>query len=100
MNKTIRMAAIALASVSSLPAEATVRLPLVSPIVEADWQSPETLPRRFRDHCFYDVYGRRSYCSDHCGSEYQFYYCSRQSSGCCHVGFGYCDWQGFLRCHP
>ena len=40
------------------------------------------------------------YCSDHCGSDYQFYFCSRESFGCCRVGFGYCDWNGLLRCHP
>jgi hypothetical protein len=72
-------------------------------IVVVDWQSPQTLPRRFRNHCSYDGYGGyggRSYCSDHCGSDYQFYYCSHASFGCCRVGSGYCDWSGFLRCHP
>ena len=69
-------------------------------IVEADWQPPQLLPRRFRNHCSYDGSGRRSYCSDHCGYDYQFYYCSRASFGCCGFGLGYCDWQGLLRCHP
>jgi hypothetical protein len=75
-------------------------------IVVVDWQSPQTLPRRFRNHCSYDGYGGyggyggRSYCSDHCGSDYQFYYCSHASFGRCRVGSGYCDWSGFLRCHP
>ena len=58
------------------------------------------LPRRFRNHCSYDSYSGRSYCSDHCGFDYQFYYCSPLSYGCCHLGFGYCDWSGLLRCHP
>jgi hypothetical protein len=69
-------------------------------IVEVDWQGPQSLPRRFRNHCSYDGFGRRSYCSDHCGFDYQFYYCSRVSFGCCSVGLGYCDWHGLLRCHP
>ena len=34
------------------------------------------------------------------GLIYQFYFCSRQSFGCCRVGFGYCDWTGLLRCAP
>jgi hypothetical protein len=70
------------------------------PFVEADWQSPETLPRRFRNHCAYDSFSDRAYCSEHCGFDYQVYYCSHKSFGCCHVGFGYCDWNGLLRCHP
>jgi hypothetical protein len=69
-------------------------------IVEADWQEPQSLPRRFRNHCSYNSFGGRSYCSDHCGFDYQFYYCSRASFGCCGVGSGYCDWHGLLRCHP
>jgi len=69
-------------------------------IVAVDWQSPQTLPRRFRNHCSYDGYGGRSYYSDHCGFDYQFYHCSPLSFGCCHPGFGYCDWSALLRCHP
>lgn len=66
----------------------------------ADWQTPEQLPRLLRNHCAYDVESGRPYCSDHCGFNYQVYACSRQSFGCCRVGFGYCDWNGLLRCHP
>ncbi len=69
-------------------------------IVEADWQGPQSLPRRFRNHCSYDTFSGRSYCSDYCGFDYQFYYCSPLSFGCCHLRFGYCDWSGLLRCHP
>jgi hypothetical protein len=69
-------------------------------VVAMDWQGPQSLPRRFRNHCSYDSYSGRSYCSDHCGVDYQFYYCSRASFGCCRVGLGYCDWSGVLRCHP
>jgi hypothetical protein len=100
MNSRVLIVAAGLAYMSIVPAGAWVRLPATSPIVEVDWQSPETLPRRFRNHCAYDSFSGRGYCSDHCGFEYQFYYCSPESFGCCHVGFGYCDWNGLLRCHP
>jgi hypothetical protein len=70
------------------------------PVIQVDWQAPQSLPRRFRNHCASDPFSGRPYCSDHCGSDYQFYFCSRQSFGCCRVGFGYCDWSGLLRCHP
>lgn len=70
------------------------------PVFQVDWQGPQSLPRRFRNHCTSDPFSGRPYCSDHCGSDYQFYFCSRQSFGCCRVGFGYCDWSGLLRCHP
>jgi hypothetical protein len=68
--------------------------------VEVDWQSAQSLSRRFRDHCAYDRFSGRSYCSDHCGFDYQFYYCSAASFGCCRIGLGYCDWYSLLRCHP
>jgi hypothetical protein len=68
--------------------------------MRADWQVPRALPPRFRNHCAYDRFSGRPYCSDHCGFEYQFYYCSHRSFGCCRLGFGYCDWNGLLRCHP
>jgi hypothetical protein len=69
-------------------------------VVQVDWQGPESLPQRFRNHCVNDSFSGRSYCSNHCGFDYQFYYCSPQSFGCCRVSFGYCDWSGLLRCHP
>jgi hypothetical protein len=56
------------------------------------------LPRRYQNHCgFY--YGH-FICLDHCGLDYQVYYCSRASTGCCHAGHGYCDEAGHLRCGP
>jgi hypothetical protein len=70
------------------------------PVVQVDWQEPPSLPPRFRNHCATDVLSGRPYCSDHCGFNYQVYYCSAQSFGCCRPGFGYCDWGGQLRCHP
>jgi len=68
-------------------------------IVRIDWQYPWQLPPRFRNHCAYEVFTARPYCSNHCGSDYQFLYCSEASFGCCHVGRGYCDPSGLLRCH-
>jgi len=70
------------------------------PVIRVDWQGPLSLPPRFRNHCGYDVRTGRPFCSNHCGFDYQFYYCSRGSFGCCHLGFGYCDDRGLLRCAP
>ena len=70
------------------------------PIVRVDWQYPWQLPPHFRNHCAYERLTGRPYCSNHCGSDYQFLYCSDASFGCCHLGRGYCDWNGLLRCHP
>jgi len=82
------------------PAAQAYELPEGIPLVQVDWQPPQSLPPRFRNHCARDPFSGRPYCSDHCGSDYQFYFCSRESFGCCRVGFGYCDWTGLLRCHP
>ena len=73
--------------------------PIRTPLIAADWQPPSALPRVFRNHCHYDGEGR-FYCSNHCGLDYQFYYCAPASFGCCRPGFGYCDWKGHLRCAP
>jgi hypothetical protein len=61
---------------------------------------PESLPPHFRNHCTFDVIRGRWSCSNHCGLDYQFYFCSPASFGCCHPGYGYCDWNGSLRCAP
>jgi len=74
--------------------------PIGSLLLHADWQDPEWLPRRARNHCSFDVTHGRYYCSNHCGLDYQFYFCSPASFGCCHPGFGYCGWDGLLRCAP
>ncbi|HEY1544447.1 MAG TPA: hypothetical protein VGG01_18775 [Xanthobacteraceae bacterium] len=71
-----------------------------TPIIRVDWQDPARLPRRFRNHCVAEPASGRTYCENHCGRGYEFYYCSSASSGCCHVGYGYCDGHGELRCHP
>jgi hypothetical protein len=69
-------------------------------VVRVDWQTPDQLPPRYRNHCTFENFTSRPYCSDHCGIDYQFYFCSEASFGCCHLGHGYCDWSGVLRCHP
>jgi len=69
-------------------------------LIRTDWQSPAELPPRYRNHCAVENFTGRPFCSNHCGIDFQFYYCSRDSFGCCHLGHGYCDWRGLLRCHP
>jgi hypothetical protein len=54
------------------------------------------LPRRHQNHCSF-VNGHYV-CAGHCGADYQVYYCATSGSGCCHVGRGYCDAGGRLRC--
>lgn len=102
MARKIVAAAVFAALALALLSPARAWAPLLPPhaLVEVDWQSPEFLPRRFRNHCVFDTVHGRFYCADHCGFDYQFYYCSRESFGCCRVGFGYCDWRGVLRCAP
>ena len=64
-----------------------------------DWgRDPADLPPRFRTNC--GIHNGRFFCAYRCGTTYQFYYCSPVSSGCCHIGDGYCDYRGFLRCRP
>jgi hypothetical protein len=91
---------ICIAGDAACSADQAVDSPAAAALVQVDWQVPQSLPPRFRNHCVYDSFSGRPYCSDHCGFDYQFYYCSRQSFGCCRIGFGYCDWNGLLRCHP
>jgi hypothetical protein len=64
-----------------------------------DWgRDPADVPPPFRTNC--DIHNGRFYCAYRCGSSYQFYYCSRISYGCCHIGDGYCDYRGYLQCRP
>ena len=72
-----------------------------SPAVEQftkNWVAMPLLPRRHQNHCGY--YRGHFICADHCGIDYQVYYCSREATGCCHIGRGYCDGAGNLRCSP
>jgi hypothetical protein len=98
------MACVAFTSASQaapLPAPlAPVTDALVAPAVPADWQGPLSLPPYFRNHCAYHLYRDRYFCRNHCGIGYQFYFCHPDSFGCCHVGRGYCNWNGSLTCAP
>jgi hypothetical protein len=100
--KTIALVLAATFAVISSSIAAPVAPPAAPPALlqQVDWQTPEQLPRRLRNHCAYDVESGRPYCSDHCGFNYQVYACAPGSFGCCRPGFGYCDWRGLLRCHP
>jgi hypothetical protein len=62
------------------------------------WAAMPLLPRRYLNHC--GDYGGHFVCADHCGVDYQIYYCSKAATGCCHIGEGYCDHTGKLRCMP
>ena len=86
-------------SLAALPGRAAAR-PDIGSAILVDWQPPELLPRRFRNHCAFERWSGRPYCANHCGSGYEFYYCTPASFGCCAVGYGYCDYRGRLRCHP
>jgi hypothetical protein len=59
-------------------------------------QSLPLLPRRFQNHCGF--YRGHFYCADHCGADYQLFYCTPVAFGCCHIGHGYCGGDGSLRC--
>jgi hypothetical protein len=99
--KTVALTLLAgLAVASACRAAPVNHLPAAAPLVRVDWQDPQSLPPLLRNHCAYDRLSGRMYCSDHCGFEYQAYYCSPRSFGCCRISFGYCDWNGLLRCHP
>ena len=54
------------------------------------------LPAARQNHCGF--VGGHAVCADHCGVDYQVYSCPATPSGCCHVGYGYCDGGGRLRC--
>ena len=62
------------------------------------WAAMPLLPRRLQNHC--GDYNGHFICADHCGVDYQVYYCPATASGCCHIGLGYCDGAGRLRCSP
>lgn len=89
-----------LAAVGTSSATPKGPMPTRASLIRIDWQEPLSLPPRLRNHCVADALSGRPYCSDHCGFQNQVYYCSPQSFGCCRIGFGYCDWHGWLRCHP
>jgi len=101
MMKALTLAALTFAaSASACRAVEMSFTPASDLVIRVDWQTPEQLPPRFRNHCTLENFTGRPYCSNHCGVDYQFYFCSPASFGCCHLGHGYCDWNGVLRCHP
>jgi len=109
LTRAVRSAAVAAFALAFLPATAgafspatgeNAHLAAAAPLAMVDWQPPWSLPPWFRNHCHYDPTHGRAYCANHCGPGYQFYFCSPESFGCCHPGYGYCDWKGHLRCAP
>ena len=104
IGRVVKASAFALLTCLAATAPCLAGTPDITPAdgltIRVDWQVPEYLPPRFRNHCTYENFTGRPYCSDHCGIDYQFYYCSEGSFGCCHLGHGYCDFNGLLRCHP
>jgi hypothetical protein len=98
--KKLRAAALAILA-ALVAANGSWAAPPLSGVSEAAWwRDPSDLPRGFRKNCVPGSWYARGYCSYHCGSAFQFYYCSGRSFGCCHPGKGYCDWDGLLRCSP
>lgn len=73
--------------------------PSASPAIFMGLQDGSSLPARFRNHCRTDALGFTR-CTNHCGSNHHFYYCSDRAFGCCPFASGYCDWRGALRCGP
>ena len=100
MTKTLALALLICAASAPAGLAAASGMAPAGLSIRVDWQEPQFLPPRFRNHCSFENFTGRPYCSDHCGSDYQFYYCSEASFGCCHLGRGYCDLNGLLRCHP
>jgi hypothetical protein len=100
--KSLALAAMMGVAATAAPAApaAWVRPAVDQSVIEVDWQSPQSLPWRLRNHCGIDRERNLAYCADHCGPGYAVYSCSGGSFGCCRAGFGYCDWRGFVRCAP
>jgi hypothetical protein len=93
-------ASVAQAGMPAAPRAGTAAHALAEPLLRVDWQDPLLLPSGFRNHCSVERWTGRPYCANHCGSGYEFYFCSQASFGCCKVDYGYCDWHGHLRCRP
>jgi hypothetical protein len=100
--KTLMCVAALLAVMATTGVAADRRVELeYSPVPQyswASWAAMPLLPRQLQNHCGY--YNGHFVCADHCGVDYQVYYCPATASGCCHVGLGYCDGAGQLRCSP
>jgi hypothetical protein len=99
----VAIAAVATAGLATAGAAADRRVepqatPAVAQFSYSPVAMPPLLPRRHRNHCIF--YEGHYVCADHCGTDYQVYYCPNHATGCCHVGLGYCDAAGRLRCAP
>ena len=101
MMKALMWGALLAATMASSAASEQRAERRYSPAMEQftySWAAMPLLPRRYQNHC--GDYRGHLICADHCGVDYQIYYCSRTATGCCHVGEGYCDGTGKLRCMP
>jgi len=86
------------ADISSEPGTARRYSPARLEQFTYNWVSMPLLPRTYQNHCGF--YHGHYVCADHCGIDYQVYFCARSDVGCCQVGHGYCDGGGRLRCSP
>ena len=101
MKAVICGAALLAAAVATSAASQERAMLRYSPAIEQfsySWVALPLLPRRHQNHCGY--HDGHFICADHCGTDFQVYYCSRTATGCCHIGLGYCDSAGKLRCSP
>jgi hypothetical protein len=101
MKTLIWVAALLVAAATTCAASDERAERQASPAVEQfsySWAAMPLLPRRHQNHCGY--YNGHFICADHCGADYQVYYCPSTASSCCHIGLGYCDGAGRLRCSP
>jgi hypothetical protein len=99
MKTLIGVAALLVAMATTGTAADRRAEPQYSPAVpQYSWAAMPLLPRPLQNHCGY--YNGHFICADHCGADYQVYYCPATASGCCHIGLGYCDGAGRLRCSP
>jgi hypothetical protein len=87
-----------LASSSASSADEAIGRGTAGSLVFAGWHQSSRYAHRLPNHCSYDPTHGYYYCSNHCGADYEFYFCSPRSFGCCHIGVGYCDYLGYLRC--
>ncbi len=98
MIKASLLGALALLALTTLASAGEGPLRLGDVQYTASGEALPLLPRRFQNHCGW--YFGHYVCANHCGLDYQFYYCTAASFGCCHLGYGYCDYHGRLRCRP
>ena len=99
MKAFVAMSALLLVMTSAVTAEEYTSSRRFSPGVEQftyGFVAMPMLPRQNQNHCGYHF--GHFVCADHCGADYQVYSCSKLSTGCCRIGYGYCDGAGHVRC--